>query len=270
MRVILRALGGLIVALMLTNFIFSPAGAAGSGTEKNIRLFLRATAGDEDIIEVTVGIDSGRGMCALLCSLEYNSESLIYLSGGACDESFNFKAVDFGGNVRFLLDSKENSVARGELVKLYFKRIGNGGLGFSLKCRDDVLYYDENSDILSARVEVDLNFGSADTDCNGDIEERKAPEIIRLDNKDGEIGFAVSVDDECFAAGARLFFVDISGGGRHFEVILAGVVGNDGLFDGRYFFGGEVGYAVVVTAMGYGRGEIDAGEKSTLVCMKGD
>lgn len=269
MRVILRAVGGIIVAAMLICFICSPVGAAEGGTEKAIRLFLRATEVEGDILEVTVSLDSERGICALLCTLEYNPESLIYLSGGARDGKVNFKAIDFGESVRFLLDSKENSAAKGEIVTLYFKRIGRGSAGLALKCEGEALYYGEGADILSARVEIDGEIGSADVG-NGGKEERKAPEIISLVENVGQLDFSVAVDGECFAAGARLFFVDISGGGRHFEVLVAGVVGKDGVFEGRYMFGGDIGYAVVVTAVGYGRGRIDTGEKITLVCANGD
>ncbi len=270
MRVILRAVGGIIVAAMLICFICSPVGAAEGGTENAIRLFLRATEVEGDILEVTVSLDSESGICALLCTLEYDPESLIYLSGGACDGKINFKAIDFGGSVRFLLDSRENSAAKGEIVTLYFKRIGHGSAGLALKCEGEALYCGEGADILSARVEVDGEIGSADIGCNGGREERKAPEIISLVENGGRLDFSVAVDGVCFAAGARLFFVDISGGGRHFEVVVAGVVGKDGVFEGRYLFGGDIGYAVVVTAVGYGRGRIDTGEKITLVCANGD
>ncbi len=261
-RAFLRTVKGFAVVVVLMFFLCAPASAINdtNGEEqKKIRLFLNVTEQEDEILEVTVNIESDRGVCALLSSLEYNPDSLIYMSGGAGEDKINFKVIDICGEVRFLLDSTENSAPNGVLARFYFKKTGSGKTGLSLECINEALYIDDNGEISASEVKV---IGLKGGEDNDEREEEVVPQLIELKNSGGILSFSVKASDHQFAAGVRLFFVDVSGEGEHFEAQVTGVVGEDKVFSGEYDLGEKKSYAVVVTPQGFERQAVDNGEKN--------
>ena len=264
-KLLWRVVGFVIAAIMLVGFLCSPIGAADSDKKNNnIRLFLYEHTGEEGIVELDISISSSMGVCAMLCELKYDPDSFIYLSGGACDENINFKAVDFGGEVRFLIDCITNSAPDGNPARLYFKRIGTGSSNFSLTCQD-ALYIDENGEISCANVQIFADTPLEKEEIQAPPNDEIAPTIVNAEIRDDSVFFSVGVSDECFAAGVRLFFVDLSGNGDHFEVLVAGTVRVGELLRGEYLFCPDKSYAVVITAQGYSGKRRVKGDKITLV-----
>ena len=260
-----RVVGFVIATIMLGGFLCSPIGAADSDKKNNnIRLFLYEHTGEEGIVELDISISSSMGVCAMLCELEYDPDSFIYLSGGACDENINFKAVDFGGEVRFLIDCITNSAPDGNPARLYFKRIGTGSSNFSLTC-PAALYIDENGEISRANVQIFADTLLEKEEIQDHPNDEIAPTIVNAEIRYDSVFFSVDVSDEYFAAGVRLFFVDLSGNGDHFEVLVAGVVRAGELLRGEYRFCPDKSYAVVITAQGYSGKRMVKGDKITLV-----
>lgn len=269
-KLLWRVVGFVIAATMLGGFLCSPIGAADSDKRNNnIRLFLYEHTGEEGIVELDISISSSMGVCAMLCELEYDPDSFIYLSGGACDENINFKAVDFGGEVRFLMDFITNSAPDGNPARLYFKRIGTGCSNFSLTCQD-ALYIDENGEISRANVQIFADMLPEKDEIQAHPNDEIAPAIVNAEVRDDSVFFSVGVSDECFAAGVRLFFVDLSGNGDHFEALVAGAVRAGELLRGEYRFCSDKSYAVVITAQGYSGRHAVGGEKITLLYTRQD
>ena len=264
-KLLWRVVGFVIATIMLGGFLCSPIGAADSDKKNNnIRLFLYEHAGEEGIVELDISISSSMGVCAMLCELEYDPDSLIYLSGGACDENINFKAVDFGGEVRLLIDCITNSAPDGNPARLYFKRIGTGSSNFSLTC-PDALYIDENGEISRANVQIFADTPLEKEEIQAHPNDEIAPTIVNAEIREDSVFFSVGVSDECFAAGVRLFFVDLSGNGDHFEVLVAGAVRVGEMLRGEYRFCPDKSYAVVITAQGYSGKRTVKGDKIILV-----
>lgn len=255
-----------ILAVIFSLFPPMPARASESDAGEVCRLFLSASE-DGDVIEVIISLESRMGVCALLSYLEYNADSLLFLSGGAELTGFNCKCIDFGGCVGLLIDSPENSPASCVLVRLYFKRIGDGEEKFSLACKENgAIYLDGGGDMAVCRTEALNMIQIGDKENAGN---NAKPELICFEkNERGgrmEFCFSVKVGEGCFAGGVRLFCVDLGGRGRHFSVYLVGVVGKDGFFTGRYAPDNQTDYAVIVTAVGYKRNRTEAGEKTVTV-----
>lgn len=262
MRMLLRITGFVIVVALLAVFICFPVGAERDETDA-VRLFLSAAEDEEGFVTLEITLDSRGGICALLCDLEYDPETLIYLSGGAVDEKMHLSVVDFGGELRFLLDSAQNSAPDGALLLLYFKRIGGKAPDFALKCRYDALCFDGNEIITAPTVAVcdpPPNGSSPPEASSPDTPDTK-PRLLAFEQENGRLTLAVAADG--FAAGVRLFFVDLGGGGEHFEACIAGVTGANGIFRGEYLLPTDKSYAVVVTPLGYGR-SVKKGERAVV------
>ena len=241
----------------------TPIGAEDTGEERSIRLFLRAIEnGDDGLFEVTIDLSSTYGVCAVLCELDYNPDSLIFLSCGAGTDNLNLTFLDFGGTLRLLVDSPENSPPECELVRLYFKRIGNDAADLALTCLN-ALCLDENFQILSANFTVLADLPSDEQDNTK--APTPLPKIIHASAQEGRISFDIAVNGDCFAAGVRLFFVDLGGEGENFEVIVAGIVGQDKILRGEHRYRSDKSYAIVVTALGYDKHGAARGEKIVLI-----
>jgi hypothetical protein len=235
------------------------------------RLFLREEECD-GILTLEICIESEKGICAMLCDLEYNPAALLYLSGGSDDASISFKAVDRGGKLSFLLDSAQNSAPCGTLARLYFKTIGNGAPDVSLTVREDALYLDDRGEIRPAQLKItSLPPDSTPEDelasgnpSNGKPSSVAAPpHLLTLEIGNAEVSFSVKTD-QGFAAGVRLFCVDLESGERS-DVTVAGVVGKDGILAGKYRLEDEKSYSVVATPLSFYGQKTSKGEKITAL-----
>ena len=262
MKILLRAVAIIVVVALLGTLVCLPVGAGDKGNE-SIRILYRAREMEDGLLEIEISLESESGVCAALCVLNYDPDSLIYLSGGAPDGSVCFTAIDFGGELRFLLDSRQNTTPDCVLACLYFKKTGAGRQNLSLRCQD-ARYLGESGEILSADVPV-VAEGPADEESVGDRDERVPSQITAQGVERGKLSFSVKAAKGCFAAGVKLFFVDLGGAGEHFEVLIVGVVTSDGAFSGEYRFCPDNRYAVTVTALGYDRLGAYPGERAMVI-----
>lgn len=262
-KVLLRAVALLIAALLIGGLVCLPVGAR--EMNNSVRLLYRTSEAEDGILEIEISLESGAGICAMLCVLDYNPDSLIYLSGGSPDESVSFTVIDFGGEIRFLLDSRQNTAPDCVLARLYFKKTDAGKKNLSLRCQD-ARYLSESGEILSADTLVLADGISEENGNIGNKNECAPPQIISQEiTSDGGICFSVKAARDCFAAGARLFFVDLEGAGENFEVLVAGVTSADGIVSGEYHLCPDKRYAISVTAIGYDRLGGHRGERMTVI-----
>ncbi len=260
-KVLLRAVALLILAALLGGLVCLPV-EAGDGADSGARLLCRASEAEDGILEIEISLESEFGICAMLCELDYTPDSLIYLSGGATDESVSYTEIDFGGELRFLIDSRSNTAPDGVLARLYFKRTGRGRECLSLDCRA-ARYLGDAGEILTLEVDGVPDI-SINADESGEEDDGYLPEITVRGIDVGRVRFKVKAED-CFAAGVRLFFADLSGEGEHFEVLVAGVVASNGVFRGEYCFSPDKRYALTLTAVGYGGRDVVRGEGTTVI-----
>ncbi len=227
------------------------------------RLMLDYNYLEDEMTEVVLSLSSSNGVCALLGEIEYDENAYLLLSCGAEGEIFDFKYADIGDSVRFLLDSTENSEPEGILARFYFKKVGEGEKkSFLLKCeKGGIIYLDKKSDPVPY-VSVDMT----DSESKNETErEEDTPPVLQRTEKNGtSLSFSVKADKNCFAAGVRLFCVDLSGEGKHFEAQILGVVNENGEFKGKYVFCDDAEYTVIISAVGYKRDGRAPGEKEVI------
>jgi len=275
MKTFLRIIGFLTLCAMFVVIVRIPAEAEIDGTQSEVRLVLHSSETGDGILELLIELDSSCGISAMLCELEYDPDVVIYLSGGASDSEMSFKAIDFGGSLRFLIDSNESSAPCGELARLYFKVTGNGKPRFSLTCRESALYIDGRGEICPTAVKVTLPQPEKDTEndstdgAGGEdpSDETHAPRLLDLEIRDFEIAFTVGIE-RGFAAGVRLFIVDLDSG-ESADITVAGVVGEDGVFTGKYRLQEEKSYSVIVTPLSFcAEKRLDGEKKSAVIAWQ--
>lgn len=272
MRILFRMIGFLTLVTMLVVISRIPVGAGDDNAQDVTRLILHSIQNDDGILELTIELDSPHGICAMLCDLKYNPKALVYLSGGSDDVNIHFKAIDFGGSLSFLIDSNRNSAPRGTLARLYFKTIGNGAPDVSLNCREDALYLDDRGEIRPAQLKItSLPPDSTPEDdlASGNLSNGKPssvaapPRLLTLEIGNAEVTFSVKTE-QGFAAGARLFLVELESG-ETTDVVVAGVVGKDGILAGKYRLEDEKSYSVVATPLSFYGQKTSKGEKITAL-----
>ena len=299
MKNTIRIIGFLILASMLVAITCIPSRAdldttlhsafctlhSQSRTLHSALCTLHFSSVSDGILELTISLSSPRGVCAMLCEITYNPQSLLLLSCGTPCEDLNLSFADFDGSLRLLLDSTKNSPPECELVHVYFKRIGNGATNLNLTCLD-ALYLDGNSGPVATSVTVTANLPPCEQGNNTTLTPPNeqgntaapappneqgntatpatAPNLTHFSAQDGKITFTVAANKDCFAAGARLFLVDLESG-EITDVTVAGVVGRDGIFTARYPLDEEKSYSVVVTALAFCGLNCSSGEKTTAL-----
>ena len=271
----IRIIGFLILASMLVAITCIPSGADLDTTLHSAFCTLHFSSVSDGILELTIDLESPHGICAMLCDLKYNPKALVYLSGGTDDANIHFKAIDNSGELSFLIDSNRNSAPRGTLVRLYFKMIGNGAPNLSLTCREDALYLDDRGEIRTAQLKItslppdstpedDLASGNPASGKPSSV--AAPPHLLTFEIGNSEISFSVKTD-QGFAAGMRLFLVELESGETS-DVVVAGVVGKDGILAGKYRLEDEKSYSVVATPIAFYGQKTSKGEKITALILR--
>ncbi len=214
-------------------------------------------------IEVILRIEEGQGIAALLAGLSYDGEKLLFLGGGSSVMSLTYE--DVGDQVRFILDLHENTPSKCELATFYFQRIGEGDCALSLSFGegDSCLYF--NSEWKLSPLSPTLPEPCTVRDTAQAKEETEQPRLLSLslERRDGavaEIGFEVSVENGHFAAGIKLFAVDLESGESR-EYYIFGITDKGGRIACTYEIELYKKTAVVITAAGYERSGMICGEK---------
>ncbi len=151
-------LRGLSAAASLSERI---SGTKESTNPENARLSISCTAYD-DIVEVTLRLDSNTGICGLFARLCFDPDAFILLSCGVSEDmkdSFNFNFTRTHGGVVFLIDSYENCSPNVRLARFYFKKTtaGSGEFDFRIvPASDRACYYIGKSNELCP-IDIDVS-----------------------------------------------------------------------------------------------------------------
>lgn len=245
-------------------------GFRSTAEEEKSKIALVCKENDRESGEIIVElVFSGQsGLCGFLGELRFDENELLFLSGGDGESGLNFSFLDLGGCVRFLLDGVKNSPRECVLARFYFKRIGDGNGTISLfgACEEDALYINEGNIVSTMQTKLfGCNIGRADDD---EIPESEFPCFSRLEVSNDEersvISFEVCADNRFFAAGVKIYIVELEGAESH-EAYVVGVT-QSGMLSGEYSFSPQGNYAVIITATAFDRDGETRGEKLVKVC----
>ncbi len=219
--------------------------------------------------ELALILSSAHGVCGILCELKYDENTLLYLGGGS-ECALELTSLDVGGEVRFILDGIENSEAECVLARLYFKRIGLGECCFELSGigETSAVYFNETGALINSNAVISGCTVIGNASSKPSVEVPKF-ESFELFERGGErvISFEVRVGNGNFAAGARLFLLDLETG-KSEDIRVVGIVSSNGIFKGEYILSGQKKIAISATALGYRReGEI-RGERETAITLR--
>ena len=218
-------------------------------------------------LEISLSLSSENGICAMMSELSYNEHKFLFLGCGS--DQLNITYEDLGGAVRFLLDGIENSSPECILVTFYFKRIGSGEGEFVLRKADDgdCLYFDDDNKISSCKQGETEACIVKDPSCetsNGEISPRFTNfSLDRGEDRDAILDFLVEVGDGYIFAGIKVFAVDLNSG-EYREYYMVGI-SRGGICSGQGVIELYEQTAVIITAVGYERSGMTAGEKRTEI-----
>ena len=218
---------------VMTLLSFSASAEDASFGNEAPTLELLVSSDDDEGVEIILKLNSEHGLAAILAELNYDGEDFLFLGCGSDIMTVTYS--DVGDGVRFLLDLSENSPSECVLATFYFKKIGSGGGEFSLNIRDDAVSFE--------------NGGRKSENGGG---------------KNVLFHFEVDVGKKRFAAGIKLFAVDLESGESR-EYYILGITGKDGVYLGNAEIELYEKAAVIVTAAGYEREGMACGEKLTAL-----
>lgn len=234
-------------------------------------LVCKENDGESDEVTVELVLSGQSGLCGFLGEVRFDENEFLFLSGGDGESGLNFSFLDLGGCVRFLIDGTQNSPRECVLARFYFKRTGDGNGTISLcrACEEDALYINEKNRVSHMQTELfGCDIGRAEND---EIPESEFPYFSRLEvSNDGEgsvISFEVCADKRFFAAGAKIYIVELDGAESHGAYVVG--VTKSGMFSGEYRFSPQKNFAVIITAVAFDRDGETSGEKIVKVCDAG-
>lgn len=115
----------LTITICIFMIIYSaPVVPRAEGLDTTARLSLKSAVCDDGTAEISLVIDSPRGICGLLATLEFDGAALALMSCGVEEQNANALSLSYiveQNRVVFLLDGNKNSTPEGVLVKFYFK-----------------------------------------------------------------------------------------------------------------------------------------------------
>lgn len=258
-------------------FLFCSAGVRGAGAieEKDCAAEMTCVVGEDGEVEVALKVVCEGGVCGLLGELEYDAESFLLLSCGSDAEGVDFSYYDGGGAVRILLDGVENTVAAIVLVRFYFKRV-EGAIGSAVFSLGDIEAFYLSAKCELCELDVEVGVGSVEVGVvnapmgadKKDLPVLTGAEVIRSEGGEVEIILSEIVGREYFAAGFKIFFVDLDSGEVD-EMYIFGVLDRSGggevIFERRVEHGERGRFSVVVTPLAIDREGVVEGEKYACV-----
>ena len=259
---------------VMTLLSFSASAEDASFENEAPTLELLVSSEDDEGVEIILKLNSEHGLAAILAELNYDGEDFLFLGCGSDIMTVTYS--DVGDGVRFLLDLSENSPSECVLATFYFKKIGSGGGDFSLNIGDDAdcLYFEEGNSPVPAKPTL-CGVCGVDGEAQS-VADSSEPRLLSVsfencggksENGGGKnvlFHFEVDVGKKRFAAGIKLFAVDLESGESR-EYYILGITGKDGVYLGNAEIELYEKAAVIVTAAGYEREGMVCGEKLTAL-----
>ncbi len=237
--------------------------------ENGIRVSLECRMTETEEYELSLTLSSAQGLCGLLCELKYDENAFLYLGGGS-DCALELTYLDISSGVRFILDGSENCESECILARFYFKRIGSGESGFELSCigESSVVYFNEAGELINSNAILSgcTVIGNASSEPSVEVPKFESFELFERGDE-RVISFEVKVGNGNFAAGARLFLLDLESGESE-DVRVVGIVSPTGIFKGEYILSGQKKIAISATALGYRRDSEIRGERKTGITLR--
>ncbi len=251
------------------------ADAFANAKEADGKVFLEYRDNGDGEIEAVLKLESEAGIAALACEMAYDSNVLLYLGCGEGEGGMTLTARDMGECVRFLLDGAQNSPSQCTLASFYFKRISTDAAMLSLSSMGDKcsFYFDGQGELKQLAASLSgclIGGGSAEDTSESDYSPRLLNfELIRYEER-AEVSFEVTAEDGFFAAGVKLFVLDIKRG--TYDTVYAVGVAQNGSFSGKCAlpFRADAELSVVITPVAFDRIGTVFGEKLTSISLTDD
>ncbi len=240
---------------------FAQHSEQGSAEAVGGRIFLTSRECENDEIEVSLSLESEYGIAAFFGEIIYDPDELLYLGSESGECELALSAADLGGCVRILSDGVKNSEKSCVLSRLRFKKTGNRQTTLTLSGNGDeyAFFFDEKGNLqpFTARLEGCTISEKADCEIKDGANEASTPRLLNFEpsvQDDGvDFCFEIAAPSRCFAAGIKLFVVDLERGTCD-AVYIVGIVAN-GLFSGKYRFNAPNAkrLSVVITPISFDR-----------------
>ncbi len=223
---------------------------------------------DEDIVEITLKIDSLEGVWGVLAALEYDSESFALISCIGEADGLEFSHSDSEGRIILLFDGAQgcNSL----LARFCFEKKAGGKNGGVFRLGKFEAYgfcecagiYEMPTEILCG--EITAVVGEEKKERNVWVE---SVILERREDGENEVVVCGGTSGDFFAAGFKVFIIELES--LNYETVyISGVlaIGEERL-ERRVLtdFDGDI--SIIVTPIGYGR-EAFLGEKRVSVFLK--
>ena len=232
--------------------------AEDTNADKREELFLfcrqESVASGECLL--TLALHEDTWLCGILLEIGYPQNlRLLEVERIVGGDHAVVSCADLGDRVRVLLDSPSNVYLEGDLIRFRFSNDGADDLRFEIS--NVTAYSFGEGDLVPLRLSVAK-------DCEEDRADELSASVssvaLTQSNEILELGFSVFLPSGCFAAGARVFLVDLVAHSIS-DFRLVGVVREHGFFAGSVDLLPNGKYCVIVEPLGYRRGKVEKGEE---------
>ena len=204
---------------------------------------------------LTLALRDGAWLCGILLEISYPQNlHLLEVERIVGGDHAVVSCADLGDRVRVLLDSSTNVYLEGDLIRFRFSNDGSDDLQF--KISNVTAYAFGEGELVSLRLLVAK-------DCEEDRPDVFSASVssvaLTQNNESLGLGFSVSLPSGCFAAGARVFLVDLVAHSIS-DFQLVGVVRERGFFVGGVDLLSDGKCCVIIEPLGYRRGKVEKGE----------
>ena len=232
---------------------------------------------DNDVLEISLELESRNGICGLLATMEYDESALALVScgvGESNEDKLTFSYKTSQGRIVFLMDGQKNSAPCGALAKFYFKISNDISAPKNAEIR--LLPIAERCsffiDEIGAFQEISLDTRDSTVCIDKAEPENKdviiPPRLCSLTARgaDGEFWLDLvgeRIGNKHFAIGFKVFAVDTHSA-QTTTVIVAKVV-NGEKTDLSIALPHENGTCVIITPLAYNGKKIIEGEKQIFL-----
>ena len=226
--------------------------------EMRYELQIESVEREDEIIEILLDLWCNSGICGVSVDVYYDSDSFLLLSCGVENvDDLNFSYLNGAGAVRILLDGVDNHPSEKIRVTFYFAGIDGVVKGGVFEARGiDAYQVSGNGQVLEIEAGEGASCVVPGKEQYDDLERRV--EVVGIDVDGHELVLLGRVSDGFFAAGFKVFTVDLQSG-KNESFYVAGVVKSSTEFERRVTVNIEGAMVIVVTPIAFERNVIVQG-----------
>ena len=257
-------MGVRILAFLLAVVMNAECGMQNAELFDMERCEVRMMCIEKEVVEVCLELLCDGGICGAVADISYDADAFLLLSCGIEEtEGVTFSFFDSGGDLRILIDGAEN-IARGVRVKFYFGR-ADGYYGGGVFRANGIEVYSLSDDADICRADADEE-SVCELVCEGRGDKSESViyadsiEIIREGNGKVEVVISGHASDDFFAAGFKVFVVEVDSGASE-SFFVVGIIRGEETFERRVSFTASGNLSFVVTPLAFDRNGAKEGEK---------